>query len=184
MLRHLTSRGLHPENYQSVVVDEQEGVVTFLLFDFSGAITGYQRYKPGAPKKLASERNSAELKYFIHATSGRFAVFGLESVLSKKEPVFVTEGVFEAASLHSKGAQAIAILGVTQFRLVPQIWLMKAAGYRFVACIQSGKAGRQMLDIVKPAPEDIEWLPEGMDVDDLDDEQLEELICTHRTSLP
>lgn len=113
---HLKSRGVDPERTQ-VVVDEESGTATFLLFNLSGQLVGYQQYTPDAPK----ERNNDPFgRYFtFRGMEGdltrrkgqkKIAVWGLESTQWDDPYVFITEGIFDAVKIQNAGRPAIAIL--------------------------------------------------------------------------
>ena len=47
--QELLNRGLSPDKI-NVIIDEDSQVATFLLYNMSGQIVGYQTYRPGRPK--------------------------------------------------------------------------------------------------------------------------------------
>ena len=111
---HLRERGVDPNRTQ-VIVDEETGTATFLLFNLSGQLVGYQRYNPSASK----ERNNDPYgRYFTQRGEEgerkkgkkKIAVWGLESTEWKDPYIFVTEGIFDAIKVQNAGHPAIAIL--------------------------------------------------------------------------
>lgn len=50
LLNHLRERGIDPDS-TDVVIDEESGIATFLLYNLSGKLVGYQRYNPKGDKK-------------------------------------------------------------------------------------------------------------------------------------
>lgn len=90
------------------VVDQDEGVVTFYLWNLSGQMVGYQQYRPSAGKE--KKNSPKEGRYFTMRKSPTVAVFGVESLNLLPDVVFVTEGVFDACRLSSRGYPAVAVL--------------------------------------------------------------------------
>lgn len=90
------------------VVDETERTATFLLYNLTGQLVGYQQHRPDAdksPKKLGPKH----ARYFTYRKQPTHGVFGLESLYQGKGPVFLTEGVFDACRLTSLGQSALAV---------------------------------------------------------------------------
>ena len=114
VLRHMVEeRGLQPERYRVFADDE---TATFLLYNLSGQIVGYQRYRPGASKE---GRNDEAFRYFTHRTDTMhhgnrrtlaIAAWGLESFAYRDDVLFLVEGIFDAVKLHNLGLPAIAVL--------------------------------------------------------------------------
>jgi len=106
-----------------VFLDEENGFVTFLLYNLSGQIVGYQRYNPDGSKTI-NGRHSNELaddaKYFTYIhTEGEekpregkksIGFWGLETVRPDDRLVFLTEGIFDAVKVHNAGYSALALL--------------------------------------------------------------------------
>jgi hypothetical protein len=117
IITHLATRNFYPERYSGVMISSMDNAVTFLLWNLSGQCVGYQTYRPDGSK----ERNniSGVSKYYLmpgeenpegnRLSRKRIAVFGLETY-DVKRPLYVTEGVFDAATLHALGLSAIAVL--------------------------------------------------------------------------
>lgn len=127
---HLISRGLNPQ-HSSVRLDEENCIATFLLWNISGNLVGYQQYNPFGTKQLRNdEKHRNSLKYFtfsgdegdlIKCSKKRLAVWGLESTSCHDTAIYLTEGVFDAAKLHALGLPAIAVLANDPKHLIP--WL-------------------------------------------------------------
>lgn len=109
--------------YSSVVVSREEKIATFLIYEMTGKLIGYQRYNPYGVK---DKRNDGEGKYYTY-TNG-FGVWGLESLELGRPLVFV-EGVFDACILHKLGYSAIAILTHTPPRWFVE-FVLKVLIYR------------------------------------------------------
>ena len=88
------------------VISVEDTVITFFLWNISGQLVGYQQYRPDAPKKQNNPRCG---RYFTYKTPGTVAVWGIES-LCFSGPVFVCEGIFDAARLTEKCKPALAVL--------------------------------------------------------------------------
>jgi hypothetical protein len=94
-----------------------EGVATFMLFGVRGFIEndnkllGYQAYRHDV---LEKRRNTTDSRYYTHHRRCNIiddtVVFGLELLEKNAKTLFITEGIFEAATLHRLGYNAIAIL--------------------------------------------------------------------------
>lgn len=107
MLVHLKSRYLDLDLHRPMV-DDVERVATFFLWNLSGQVVGYQQYRPEGEKK--PQNNPKQGKYFTYRKQPTLAVWGVESLHLKSHVVFVTEGVFDAARLTSRGYPAVAVL--------------------------------------------------------------------------
>jgi hypothetical protein len=110
--QELLNRGLSPDKI-NVIIAEDSQVATFLLYNMSGQIVGYQTYRPGRPK--VGQGLSPEMaKYFTHvASNGRdkmIAVWGVENIRPDDTRLYVAEGIFDAIKVVNAGRSAIAIL--------------------------------------------------------------------------
>ena len=65
LLTHLKSRGVDPES-TDVIMDDETGIATFLLYNLSGQLVGYQRYNPNGDKKGRGDDLAS--KYFVYVT--------------------------------------------------------------------------------------------------------------------
>ena len=90
------------------ILDPVEGVITFMLWNLSGQMVGYQQYRPEAGK---DRKNSPrESKYFTYRKSPTLAVWGVESLHLTPGIVYITEGIFDACRLTKLGVSALAVL--------------------------------------------------------------------------
>jgi hypothetical protein len=121
LYEHLKSRGLDPEDYQ-VILDEENFVATFLLFNLSGKVTGYQRYNPNSNDKKANDPKLG--RYYTYVPRGVDAIFGLETD-TKEGPLFVVEGVFKQAAVRNAGFNCISALGSDPKRLRPWFGIVR-----------------------------------------------------------
>ena len=106
---HLSSRFLDV-NIHRTLIDEEEQVATFFLYNLSGQIVGYQQYRPLGEKY--DYQNPRTGKYFTYRNKHHptVALFGLESYDFTPDILFVVEGVFDAARLTSQGISCVATL--------------------------------------------------------------------------
>lgn len=119
------------------VVDVENEIATFLLHDFSGNITGYQRYDWQSHKKY---RNDEKGIYYTYRDKNKHAVFGLNYWLNKSKYVFVCEGVMDAITLLHHG-DTIAVLSNNPKPLKQQLGLITRPT---VAICQGDKAGMKL----------------------------------------
>jgi hypothetical protein len=110
--KHLKERGVDP-NKTEVIMDKKDNVATFLLYNLSGQLVGYQRYNPAEDKK----RDNAG-RYFTWVSKEgdvrKLAVWGTETIKPSVPYLFIVEGIFDCVKLHNGGHPAIAILGNNQ----------------------------------------------------------------------
>lgn len=108
---NLTQRNMNVDR-QGVVLDPLSNTATFLLYNLSGQIVGYQRYNPNGTK----EKNNSETgRYYTYAIkegekNRKIAVWGMDTIQLDSPFLFVTEGIFDANRIHVAGYPAIAIL--------------------------------------------------------------------------
>lgn len=138
MMDHLRSRHLDIELHKPVI-NEQDRVATFFLYNLSGKIVGYQQYRPDATKE--KRNNPKEGRYFTY--SKVIAVFGLESFHLHKDILFVTEGIFDAARITDKGFPAIAVLSNDPAKEV-KTWL-RSLGKKIIVIADNDTAGRKLV---------------------------------------
>ena len=107
LLEHLKSRHLNVELHRPVL-DLENDLATFYLWNLSGGLVGYQQYRRYGEKK---PNNNPKLgKYFTHRKQPTVTVWGVESLHLTPNLLFVTEGVFDAARLTELGYSAVAVL--------------------------------------------------------------------------
>lgn len=104
--QHLQDRYLDT-NLHTVWVSEELRCATFPLWNLSGQITGYQRYRPDGNKE--KNNDPREGRYFTRVKDGKVGVWGLESWYAS-DTLFVTEGVFDACRVTALGYSAVAVL--------------------------------------------------------------------------
>jgi DNA primase len=107
VIEHLKDRHVDLELHRPWI-DEEERVAVFYLYNQSGAIIGYQQYRPDADK--TKNNHPKEARYFTYRKQPTLAVWGLESLHLTPHVVFLTEGIFDAARLTERGYSALAAL--------------------------------------------------------------------------
>ena len=143
---HLRSRGLDPKKTQ-VIMDKETGKATFLLYNLSGQLVGYQRYNPAGTK---TKNNDPVLgKYFIYVTkesekSSKIAVWGMETVYEHSKIVFVVEGIFDAIKIHNAGYPAVAVLSNNPKILKSWFTILGKAS---IAILDNDKAGSTLKNV-------------------------------------
>lgn len=168
---HLTSRYCDVSKY-SVFLDEEERVATFLLFNLSGQIVGIQKYRPEGAKKSESPENS---KYFTMAgiegieSKRKLAVFGLESINTETAVLYVVEGIFDAARLHSLGLSAIAVLSNSPNRLKNFLMCLP---FKTISLCDGDEAGKELAELCDESLH----CPNGKDPGEMTDDELKNLL--------
>ncbi len=174
LLKHLAVRKIDLNKYSGVWLNKKDNTVTFGLWNLSGALVGFQQYKPLADKKYAS--NPSNMKYFTIAgkidSYSKLLAFGVELLDVKQPVVFVVEGIFDAVPLHNKNINAIATLSNNPKHL--KSWV-RSLGYKVVALCEGDEAGQKLANI---ADESV-YLPEGKDPADMSDTWFNNLINTY-----
>lgn len=143
---HLLNRSVNLELYsKSLVVSEEEQTATFLLWNLSGQLVGFQQYRPEKPK-MSKELNPRELRYFTYVSKAenngqQLVAFGLELLNYNDKNLFVVEGVFDAVKLHNLGLNALAVLSCDPKPLKSWLWSM---GFNVVPVCEGDKAGKKL----------------------------------------
>ena len=119
MLEHLRQRGMNTYLYPHLATTDD--VATVSLYDFGGRLSGFQQYRPNAPKKL---QNDPLGKYFAYVPSGGVGIFGFES-WNFSNVVYLVGGMFKAVTLHRLGYTALHVSAVSYKYLRPQLQLTR-----------------------------------------------------------
>lgn len=162
VLNNLKSRHLNLDLHK-VWVCEELRCATFPLYNLTGQLVGYQRYRPEGTKE--KNNDPREGRYFTHVKEGKVGVWGLESWKLSKT-LFVTEGLFDAARLTNMGLAAVATLsngaGATTHN-----WLWTVSQMRPIVLVCDGDApGLQLTKLGYYA----HVLPQGEDMDSVSEE--------------
>lgn len=181
---HLRSRGMTPELYNAHY-DPVEVCVTFPLYNGARHWVGYQTYKPLHSNKK-NKNDPRDGRYYTYLSSGKNVelengflgsrpdvdgVFGMESVDSNTKTLYVVEGVFKAAKLHTLGYSAIAVLTSTPKRLKPWFRLLRAT-MDLVAIGDNDPAGQKLVNTVKRG------FLSPVDLDEMNDRDVVEMLNT------
>jgi hypothetical protein len=148
--QHLRSRGLDPDRTQ-VIMDKETNQATFLLYNLSGQMVGYQKYNPNGDK--AAFNNPTLGRYYSYVAkesdnTSRLAVWGTESITKDADTLFVVEGVFDAVKLRNAGHAAIAVLTNNPKALLP--WF-KILNKKTVAITDNDAAGKKLGNLTDEA---------------------------------
>ena len=167
---HLTSRGMDPSRYP-ISYDPEEGIITFLLFNYNGAIVGYQQYRPDQPSK--QKKNDPKTgRYFTYLPKDTDGVFGLDVLDHTDRTIYIVEGVFKAAVLHRLGFNALAVLTSTPKRLKPWFRILRPT-WNLVAIGDNDDAGKKLVNIIKRG------FQSPQDLDEMSDEEILALLKTN-----
>jgi len=166
-LEHLIGRGMDPTRYP-ISYDPEEGIITFLLFNYNGGLVGYQQYRPDQASK--QKKNDPKTgRYYTYLPKDTDGVFGLDVLNHADRTIYVVEGVFKAAVLHRLGFNALAVLTSTPKRLKPWFRILRPT-WNLVAIGDNDDAGQKLVNIVGrgfQSPEDL---------DEMSDEEILELL--------
>ncbi|MBM25455.1 MAG: hypothetical protein CL760_07210 [Chloroflexi bacterium] len=171
LLTHLKNRHVNTELYKGLTVSEEEQTATFLLWNLSGQLVGYQQYRPERPK-MDHTLDPRELRYFTYATKlepkrQMHAVFGLDLLNKNNKTLFVVEGVFDAVRLHNLGLNCLAMLGCNPKQMKTWLWSMD---YDVVPVCEGDKAGKKLKNLSNNGKS--LFLSEGVDLGDMTNEEV------------
>lgn len=110
-VKHLESRGLFDAPIPSWSADMETEALSFHFWSPAGTLVGYQSYYWRQPKLRSNEG-----RYFtwIGSAYRPLGLWGMEYILSrKKEPLIITEGIWDAIRAIGAGYRACAILTAT-----------------------------------------------------------------------
>lgn len=162
---HLMNRHFDVRLYPGCSVSEEDRTVTVFLRDFSGAITGYLTYRPDSDKR---KRNDEKGRYYVYATKGKAAIFGMETTDFGSPFIVLTEGIFDACRFHNYGVTAYALLSNNPKPLRNQLSLLTRP--KFAVC-DGGSAGRSLGKYGTPV-----YLDGERDPGDLSENEIREMI--------
>lgn len=154
---HLQQRHLNLELHRPIL-DEDLNIATFLCWNLSGQLVGYQQYNPNGNKKIFN--NKLEGKYYTYRKLPTVSVWGLESLHISSGPVFLTEGIFDAARLTNLGFSALATMSNNPPKDYKN-WL-HLLRRPIVAVCDNDAAGRKLAKFGNF----VEIVPEGKDLSD------------------
>lgn len=93
---HLKERHLNI-NLHPTIIDEENNVATFLLYTLTGKLAGYQQYNPKGSKTIFNTKEQSKYYTYRNKSYPTVTLWGIESLNSKYKPIFITEGIFDAA---------------------------------------------------------------------------------------
>jgi hypothetical protein len=164
---HLLSRHMNLELHKPIL-DEEKGLATYLLYNLSGQIVGYQQYNPNGQKGVFNSKEHG--KYYTYRKSPTVTVWGLESLHLTDGVIYLTEGVYDAARMTARGQTALATLCNNPPRDYRNwLWML---GRPIVAVCDNDPAGRKLAKYGHY----VEVVPDGKDLGDAPDEYIEYLL--------
>jgi DNA primase len=152
--QHLQERHLNLELHRPIL-DEELNIATFLLYNPSGQIVGYQQYNPQGNKNIFNDKLSGKYYTYRNKNQPTIAIWGLESYYNSSGPIFLTEGIFDACRMTKVGQTALATLTCSPPKDYRN-WLMMLNRPIVVVC-DNDAAGRKLAkfgDYVEVVPED------------------------------
>ena len=135
VLEHLKTRHVDLTLHTPSIASD---TATFMLYNLSGQLVGYQQYRPFADKKKSNDSKGRYHTWY----KDKVAVWGLESLHLTPGVVFVTEGIFDAARLTECGVSALAVLSNNPSRDVKNF--LSSLGSVIVAVCDNDAAGRKL----------------------------------------
>jgi len=106
---HLKQRNLNT-NLHPTIIDEQTNTATFLLYNLSGQLIGYQFYNPNGSKTIFQDKLQSKYYTYRNKHYPTVTLWGIESLNSPHQPVFLTEGIFDAARMTFLNFSALATM--------------------------------------------------------------------------
>ncbi len=104
---HLEKRHINLELHRPFL-NYQNNSATFFLYNFSGQICGYQTYRPFGDKKIFNHPDLG--RYYTYRKIPTISVWGMESYKNETHPIFIVEGIFDAARITERNHCAFATL--------------------------------------------------------------------------
>lgn len=106
IIKHLKERHLNLQLHKPIL-DLELNIATFLFYNLSEQLVGYQQYNPNGDKKIFNSK--LEGRYYTYRKQPTISVWGLESYYISDGPIFVTEGIFDAVRLTECNQTALAV---------------------------------------------------------------------------
>lgn len=137
---HLKERNVNI-NLHRPIIDEENCIATYLLYNLSGQIVGYQQYNPLGDRKVNNKPNA---RYYTYVSKNKSSVvlYGLESLDISDGVIYVTEGIYDAMRLTNKGQTALATLTNSPSKDV--INQLKLLNRPIVVVCDNDNAGRKL----------------------------------------
>ena len=169
--QHLFSRYFNLDLHRTLL-DEELGVASFLLYNLSGQLVGYQQYNPLGDKKVFNSKLGG--KYYTYRKQPTVCVWGVESLYQSSGPIFLTEGVFDACRMTNVGQTALATLANNPPKDYKN-WLEMLCR-PVVAVCDNDAAGRKLAKF----GDYVEVVPEGKDLGEAPDDYVRYLLEKYR----
>ena len=172
--QHLIDRHLNLELHRPIL-DEELNIATFLLYNLSGQLVGYQQYNPSGNKHIFNSK--LEGKYYTYRNKNQptIAIWGLESYYISSGPIFLTEGIFDACRMTKVGKTAFATLTCSPPKDYRN-WLMMLNRPIVVVC-DNDAVGRKLAKFGNY----VEVVPEGKDLGESSDDYVQYLVNKYDT---
>jgi DNA primase len=167
VIEHLKDRHLDVDLHHPMI-DEDERVAVFYLYDLTGRTIGYHQYRPEGKKKLPNDPKNG--KYFTFRKG--YLPWGVESLSLTPHVVFLTEGIFDACRLTERGFSAIAAL-TNDPQQDFKNWLT-LLNRKVVAVCDNDEAGRRLAKFG-----DVAVYPEDKDLGEADDAFVTRLLSEY-----
>lgn len=106
---HLIERHIDLDLHKPIL-DDKNCSATFLCWNFSGQLTGYQSYKPNGDKKIFNDPILGRYYTYRNKNYPTITIWGIESYYISDGPIFITEGIFDAARLTERKQTAFSTL--------------------------------------------------------------------------
>ena len=170
--QHLKDRHFNTSLHKVWLLETpSERSATFPLWNLSGQLVGYQRYRPDATKE--KKNDPREGRYFTRVKDRRVGVWGLES-WRQSAALLVTEGIFDAARLTNAGWAAIGVLSY-DINDTTRSWLSILRQHRTLIAVCDGdSSGKKLSKYTQHAI----MCPDDKDVGSLSDQEFEDLQIT------
>lgn len=170
--QHLRSRYMNADLYKTYI-DEEDRCAAWLLFNLSGQVVGYHQYRPDCDKEPKNNPKDARYYTFVggHKKDRRLSLWGLETVRFDPRILFFTEGVFDAAPLHTFGLPAVATMSNDPKHLKQQVRLLGEDRLTVAIC-DDDAAGRKLAKLC----DDSLNVGGGRDPGDLNHQEMYEFV--------
>lgn len=139
--QHLTQRYVDLDLHKPITTPTS---ATFLLYNLSKQLVGWQRYSPLNPHLCSNDTNG---RYYTYRTPYQLALFGFESYCSKLSNIFITEGIFDAVRLTRHKQCALALL--TNSPNSSMLNLLSCLANKLTVIIDNDKGGETLYRKIK-----------------------------------
>lgn len=178
LMDHMLERHVQFERYNTIAIDNDEvdPNATFLLYNLTGQLVGYQTYRPLQDKERRNDEKHGRYYSYItnegaDNTKGKKAigVWGLETFYYNPEILFITEGVFDSVRIHNAGYPSVALMSNHPKMLYS--WL-HSLNRRIIAICDNDDAGKKLASLAHSSV----ICPEGHDLGSLPEDECMKII--------